>query len=512
MLQMSYIKMEHITKQFPGVVALKDVSVEFEKGTITALCGENGAGKSTLGKVLAGIYPHKSYDGTIYVDGKVMDFRNTLDAEKEKIVLVHQELNLIPDLTVEENVFLGDFPVKHGHVDYQVMTQRTLQIFEELEIRIDPKETVRNLSTSLQQMVEITKAIARDPEVIIFDESTSSLTAKEIRVFFAIMRKLKEKGVTILYVSHKLEEIFEICDRVIILKDGAYVNEADVGAIDKDTLITWMVGHEMSDQFPPHDKNLVQADRVLLEVKNWTVYKTGTAKSDCIKTVDNISFRVCAGEVVGLYGLMGAGRTRLLNSIFDREHYQSDGQLFVNGKEVTSRTASGSIRNGLGYVTEDRRKTGLCLIHSVSDNILLASLRNYANKLGVLNEKAGFAAREEMVEKLNIKVADVNSSVAKLSGGNQQKVIFAKWLLNNPHVLLLDEPTRGIDVGAKKEIYSILRKLSENGVGIVLVSSEIPEVMGVSDRILVIKNGQIAAEIDREDATEELLLKNAIGG
>lgn len=509
---MNFIRMEHITKQFPGVVALKDVSVQFEKGTITALCGENGAGKSTLGKVLAGIYPHKSYEGKIYVDDRLMDFRNTLDAEKEKIVLVHQELNLIPDLTVEENVFLGDFPVKHGHVDYDTMTKRTLEIFEELEIQINPKEIVRNLSTSLQQMVEITKAIARDPEVIIFDESTSSLTAKEIRVFFAIMRKLKAKGVTILYVSHKLEEIFEICDRVIILKDGAYVNEADVGAIDKDTLITWMVGHEMSGQFPPHDKNLVQSDRVLMEVKDWTVYKTGTAKSDQIKTVDGISFRVCAGEVVGLYGLMGAGRTRLLNSIFDREHYLSDGKLFINGKEVTSRTASGAIRNGLGYVTEDRRKTGLCLIHSVSDNILLASLRNYANALGIISDKSGAAARQNMVERLNIKVADVNSSVAKLSGGNQQKVIFAKWLLNNPHVLLLDEPTRGIDVGAKKEIYSILRKLSENGVGIVLVSSEIPEVMGVSDRILVIKNGKIVADIDREDATEELLLKNAIGG
>lgn len=509
---MNFIRMEHITKQFPGVVALKDVSVQFEKGTITALCGENGAGKSTLGKVLAGIYPHKSYEGKIYVDDRLMDFRNTLDAEKEKIVLVHQELNLIPDLTVEENVFLGDFPVKHGHVDYDTMTKRTLEIFEELEIQINPKEIVRNLSTSLQQMVEITKAIARNPEVIIFDESTSSLTAKEIRVFFAIMRKLKAKGVTILYVSHKLEEIFEICDRVIILKDGAYVNEADVGAIDKDTLITWMVGHEMSGQFPPHDKNLVQSDRVLMEVKDWTVYKTGTAKSDQIKTVDGISFRVCAGEVVGLYGLMGAGRTRLLNSIFDREHYLSDGKLFINGKEVTSRTASGAIRNGLGYVTEDRRKTGLCLIHSVSDNILLASLRNYANALGIISDKSGAAARQNMVERLNIKVADVNSSVAKLSGGNQQKVIFAKWLLNNPHVLLLDEPTRGIDVGAKKEIYSILRKLSENGVGIVLVSSEIPEVMGVSDRILVIKNGKIVADIDREDATEELLLKNAIGG
>lgn len=509
---MNFIRMEHITKQFPGVVALKDVSVQFEKGTITALCGENGAGKSTLGKVLAGIYPHKSYEGKIYVDDRLMDFRNTLDAEKEKIVLVHQELNLIPDLTVEENVFLGDFPVKHGHVDYDTMTKRTLEIFEELEIQINPKEIVRNLSTSLQQMVEITKAIARNPEVIIFDESTSSLTAKEIRVFFAIMRKLKAKGVTILYVSHKLEEIFEICDRVIILKDGAYVNEADVGTIDKDTLITWMVGHEMSGQFPPHDKDLVQSDRVLMEVKGWTVYKTGTAKSDQIKTVDGISFRVCAGEVVGLYGLMGAGRTRLLNSIFDREHYLSDGKLFINGKEVTSRTASGAIRNGLGYVTEDRRKTGLCLIHSVSDNILLASLRNYANALGIISDKSGAAARQNMVERLNIKVADVNSSVAKLSGGNQQKVIFAKWLLNNPHVLLLDEPTRGIDVGAKKEIYSILRKLSENGVGIVLVSSEIPEVMGVSDRILVIKNGKIVADIDREDATEELLLKNAIGG
>ncbi|MDY3619424.1 sugar ABC transporter ATP-binding protein [Agathobaculum sp.] len=509
---MSHIKMEHITKQFPGVVALNDVSVEFEEGTITALCGENGAGKSTLGKVLAGIYDHKSYDGAIYIRGRQVYFRNTLDAEKEKIVLVHQELNLIPDLTVEENVFLGDYPVKFGHVDYDEMTRRTLEIFKELEIQIDPKETVRNLSTSLQQMVEITKAIARDPEVVIFDEATSSLAAKEIHTLFAIMRKLKAKGVTILYVSHKLEEIFEVCDRVVILKDGSYVNEAPVAEIDRDKLITWMVGHSMSDQFPPHDKDLVQRDKVLFEVRNWNVYKTGTNKADQIKTVDNLSFHVCAGEVVGLYGLMGAGRTRLLNSMFDSERYQHDGQIFVNGKEVKNHTALDSIKCGLGYVTEDRRKTGLCLIHSVSENILLASLRNYANRVGCISDKKGTAAQDEMVKKLGIKVADINSSVAKLSGGNQQKVIFAKWLLNNPHVLLLDEPTRGIDVGAKKEIYSILRKLSEAGVGVVLVSSEIPEVMGVSDRILVVKGGKIAAEIDRSEATEELLLKNAIGG
>ena len=509
---MSHIKMERITKQFPGVVALNDVTVEFERGTITALCGENGAGKSTLGKVLADIYDHKSYDGAIYVDGKQVQFRNTLDAEKEKIVLVHQELNLIPDLTVEENVFLGDFPVKMGHVDYETMTRRTLEIFEELDIHIDPKETVRNLSTSLQQMVEITKAIAREPEVVIFDESTSSLTAKEIGVFFAILRKLRDKGVTLLYVSHKLEEVFEICDRVVILKDGAYVNEAPVSEIDRDTLITWMVGHGMSGQFPPHDKDLVQHGKVLFEIKDWSVYKTGTSKSEGLKTVDGMSFQVCAGEVVGLYGLMGAGRTRLLNSLFDSERYPHEGRIFVNGREVKNHTAVDAIKNGLGYVTEDRRKTGLCLIHSVSDNILLASLRNYANRLGCISDKKGSDARADMVKRLSIKVANVDSSVAKLSGGNQQKVIFAKWLLNSPHVLLLDEPTRGIDVGAKKEIYSILRKLTEQGVGIVLVSSEIPEVMGVSDRILVVKNGRIAAEVARAEATEELLLHHAIGG
>ena len=509
---MSHIRMEHITKRFPGVTALKDVSVEFQKGTITALCGENGAGKSTLGKVLAGIYDYRSFEGEIYVHDRPVHFRNTLDAEKEKIVLVHQELNLIPDLTVEENVFLGDFPVKHGHVDYDTMTKRTLEIFAELEIDINPKEIVRNLSTSLQQMVEITKAIARNPEVVIFDESTSSLTAKEIKVFFEIMRKLKAKGVTILYVSHKLEEIFEICDRVIILKDGAYVNEADVDSINRDTLITWMVGHEMSDQFPARSQNLVQEDKKLFEVKNWTVYKSGTSRADNVRRVDDLSFHVCAGEVVGLYGLMGAGRTRLLNSLFDSGHYLHDGHIFVNGREVKNRTAVDSIRSGIGYLTEDRRKTGLCLIHSVSDNILLASLRNYANKIGCLNEKKGAEARDSMVKQLGIKVADVESPVAKLSGGNQQKVILAKWLLNNPQVLLLDEPTRGIDVGAKKEIYSLLRELSKAGVGIVLVSSEIPEVMHVSDRILVMKNGKIAAEFKRAQATEELILKNAIGG
>lgn len=509
---MSHIRMEHITKRFPGVVALKDVSVRFEKGTITALCGENGAGKSTLGKVLAGIYDHKSFDGKIYINDSPVYFKSTLDAEKEKIVLVHQELNLIPDMTVEENIFLGNFPTRHGHVDYEKMTKATVDIFKELEIDIDPKETVRNLSTSLQQMVEITKAIARDPEVIIFDESTSSLTAKEIKTFFGIMRKLKADGVTILYVSHKLDEIFEICDRVVILKDGTYINEADTGEIDKDTLITWMIGRELSSQFPAYDKRLVQNDTRLLEVKGWTVYKTGTAKADNLRTVDNVSFCVHAGEIVGLYGLMGAGRTRLLNSLFDRERYRHTGRLFINGKEVRNKTAVDSIESGIGYVTENRRKTGLCLIHSVNDNILLASLKKYANRFGMINDSRSTSARDEVIKKLGIKLANVDGSVAKLSGGNQQKVIFAKWLLNDPRVLLLDEPTRGIDVGAKKEIYSILRKLTEMGVGILLVSSEIPEVMGISDRILVVKDGRIVAEFNRRNATEELLLKNAIGG
>ena len=504
--------MEHITKTFPGVVALNDVSVSFERGTITALCGENGAGKSTLGKVLAGIYDHRSCEGSIYVDGKPVHFRNTLDAEKEKIVLVHQELNLISDMTVQENVFLGHYPTVHGHVDYDAIYTRTKAILDELGIWIDPLAKVRSLSTSLQQMVEIAKAIAQEPEAVIFDESTSSLTAKEIETFFSIIRKLKEKNVTILYVSHKLEEIFEICDRVVILKDGAYVNEAPVSEIDRDTLIRWMVGHEMRDQFPPREEDLVRHGETLFEVKNWTVYKTGTSKSDNLKTVDNISFSVAPGEILGLYGLMGAGRTRLLSSLFSRGRYQTEGEVFVQGKPVTGKTPADAIRAGIGYVTEDRRKTGLSLIHSVRDNVLLASLRRYANALGVLSDEKGSEACGKMIERLRIKVANPDSPVAKLSGGNQQKVIFAKWLLNSPRVLLLDEPTRGIDVGAKKEIYSILRSLAKAGVGIVLVSSEIPEVMGVSDRILVIKNGSISLEVKTEDATDTLLLHRAIGG
>lgn len=503
---MSYIKMEHITKCFPGVTALQDVSVSFEKGTVTALCGENGAGKSTLGKILAGIYGDRSYEGNIYIDGQKVCFNNTLDAEAKKIVLVHQELNLIPDMTVEENIFLGSYPLKHGHVNYEKMTALTRELFAELNLSVSPKEIVRNLPAGPQQMVAIAKAIARNPDVIIYDEATSSLTAKEVDSLFAIMAKLKEKGVTQLYVSHKMGEIFEICDRVVILKDGKYINEADTDIIDSNTLVKWMVGRELKNQFPPYDPDKTSEDKVVLEIKDWSVYKNGTAKEDGKKLVDHVSMRVHAGEIVGLYGLMGAGRTSLLSSIFEPGRFKHDGELYVNGVKITTDTAAGSIAAGIGYVTEKRRENGLSLMHSVSDNVLMASWRQYADAMGVLDNLTSADACESMIKELNIKVSDTGSSVNKLSGGNQQKVILAKWLLNHPHILLLDEPTRGIDVNSKKEIYMLLRKLADSGIGILLVSSEIPEVIGTCDRMFVLKDGKITGEISRRELEEN---KNA---
>ena len=506
---MSLIELDHITVVFPGTVALDDVSFHVEKGEIIALCGENGAGKSTLGKVIAGVYSKRTYSGDLSLHDEKVNFKSTLEAESAGVCMVHQELNLISEMTVAENISLGAFPAKLGLVDRKVMRARAQKIFDELQLDLDPDARISDLSISQQQMVEIAKSISRDPEVIIFDEATSSLTDKEVDVLFDIMRRLKERGTTMIYVSHKLDEIFRICDKVVILKDGKYVNQAPIAEIDKDTLISWMVGRELKDMFAPKTHPLSSADKPILEVQDWSVYKSSARKE---KIVDGVNLQVCPGEILGIYGLMGAGRTEFVSSIFEGEAIPTSGTLRIGGQDVHLRSCKDAIAHGLALVTEDRRKTGLCTIHSIRDNATLASMRKYADHFSLLNDKKQTDALNSMIPRLSIRLSDIFAAVSTLSGGNQQKVVLSKWLLTNPQILILDEPTRGIDVGAKKEIYYILQQLADAGVAVIVISSELPEVMGVSDRILVMSEGAIAGEVTREEATEEMLVKYAMKG
>lgn len=506
---MSFIEFEGITKKFPGTVALDSVSLAIEKGDIVALCGENGAGKSTLGKVLVGVYPYGSYEGTIKIEGQEVKFANTLDAEKAGVVMVHQELNLVDQMTVAENISLGGMPNKAGKIDFAVMDKIAQDALNRLGIEIDPRKKLGDLSISMQQMVEIAKAISRNPHTIIFDEATSSLTSSEVEALFDVMRRLKKEAITMIYVSHKLDEIYQICDSVVILKDGKYINQGKTSEVTKDILISWMIGRKLEDMFAPKTTPEYQQRKPILEIKNWSVYKE---KGSSKKIVCDADFVLKPGEILGIYGLMGAGRTELVSSIFEGDYVPSSGEMFLDGQKVNISTTSDAIKAGIALLTEDRRGTGLITIHSILDNIILASVKNYVGRFFKRDGEKEIAAAETMVDKLKIKLSSLETPVSSLSGGNQQKVVLSKWLLTNPQILILDEPTRGIDVGAKKEIYHILQELADAGVGIIVVSSEVPEVLGISDRIIVMREGQITGEMFIRDATEEVLVRYAMEG
>lgn len=507
--KMSFIEFENITKKFPGTVALDSVSLKIDRGDIVALCGENGAGKSTLGKVFVGVYPYGTYEGTIKLEGKEVRFSSTLDAEKSGVVMVHQELNLISEMTVAENISLGNMPNKAGKVDTAAMEKTAREAMKRLGVDIDPDIKLKELSISMQQMVEIAKAISRNPHTIIFDEATSSLTNSEVQTLFNVMRRLKKENITMIYVTHKMDEIYEICDSVVILKDGKYVNEGKTSEVTKDTLISWMIGRELKDMYAPKTSKEYMEKKPILEITDWSVYEEKGSEKKIVKDV-HLSLK--PGEILGIYGLVGAGRTELVTSVFEGDYIPSTGKILIDGKEVKIHSTGDAIREGIGLLTEDRRNSGLVTIHSIQDNIVLASLKQYAWKHFRRNFEKENEAAESMVEKLRIKLSSLDAAVSSLSGGNQQKVVLSKWLLTNPRILILDEPTRGIDVGAKKEIYYILQELADAGVGIIVVSSEIPEVLGISDRVLVMREGQIAGEISGREATEELLVRFAMEG
>jgi D-xylose transport system ATP-binding protein len=500
----AFLEMQNITKSFPGVRALDGVTFDLYKGEIHALVGENGAGKSTLMKVLGGVYPYSQYGGEIRIQGKEQRFSGVRDAEKARIAVIYQELSLVKEMNVAENIFLGREPRTFGVIRWEELYRRAQTLLSDLHLPIDPHTPIRNLGIGQQQLVEIAKALSQEAEILVLDEPTAALTESEVETLFGILNKLRARGVGMIYISHKLDEVFRISDRITVLRDGRTVGTDDTKALDEARVIARMVGREVGDIFPKVDH---QHGDVVFEVNNISVEDPFVAGK---KVVDNVSFSVRRGEVLGIAGLMGAGRSDLLMAIFGAHAGRRSGEIKLEGRRVHISNPADAIRQGIGFVTEDRKRFGLVLDQTILNNMTLAGLRRISGRF-VTSVDAEAAAGRQAMKDLRVKANSVFTVAGTLSGGNQQKVVLAKWLLTGPRVLFLDEPTRGIDVGAKQEIYAEINRLAKTGLAIVLVSSELPEVLGLSDRILVLHEGQATGEFTRATATPENVMACATG-
>ena len=489
------LTMKDIDKSFPGVHALDHVNFEVKRGEVHALMGENGAGKSTLMKVLTGIYQKDS--GTITYKGKETEFHNTREAQDAGVVIVHQELNMIGDLTVAQNIFIGREPKKGIRVDDKKMIEDSRKLFQDLNIEIDPREKMSNLTVGKQQMCEIAKAISHKAEVIIFDEPSAALTEKEIADLFEIIKDLRKKNLGIVYISHRMDEIKVITDRVTVMRDGGYVGTWEMKDISDDEIVKQMVGRELTNVYPP--KEDYRTDETILKVDHLCSIHERSFQ-DC-------SFELKRGEILGFGGLVGAQRTELMEAIFGMRHIES-GTVEILGKEAHIKRPQDAINSSVGMITEDRRGNGIFGCLSIDDNTAIASYKHYTH-MGKINKKEVDDVVKDSIAKLKIKTPSGKTLIQSLSGGNQQKVIIARWLANNPDILIMDEPTRGIDVGAKYEIYQIMIDLVKQGKSIIMISSEMPELIGMSNRIIVMCNGHITGEVEGEDATQEKIMSFA---
>ena len=502
---MPLLEMRQIVKEFPGVKALDGVTFDLSPGEFHALVGENGAGKSTLMKVLSGVYPVGTYSGDILINDTVREFRGVRDAEDAGIAIIFQELSLVKELTVGENIFLGKEPSRFGVIDWSELYHKATRLLQDLHLSIDPRTRVGNLGIGQQQLVEIAKALSQEARILVLDEPTAALTESEVETLFTILRKLKARGVGMIYISHKLDEVVKMSDRITVLRDGKTVGTHNAADLTKEKVISLMVGRDVGDIFPKPEHEFGET---ALEVKGLTAYSTDVADK---KLVNNVSFSVRRGEVLGIAGLMGAGRTELLMAIFGAWPGRSNGETVIEGKPVKISSPTDAIDNGIGFVTEDRKRFGLILEQTIVDNMTLAGLKRVSGAFLTNRTKETKAAQGSM-KSLRVKANSPLTVSGTLSGGNQQKVVLGKWLLTNPKVLFLDEPTRGIDVGAKQEIYSEINKLAKEGLAIVLVSSELPEVLGLSDRVLVLHEGKVTGEFTRSAATPEKVMAAATGG
>lgn len=500
------LEMKNITKTFPGVKALNNVNLKVKRGEIHALVGENGAGKSTLMKVLSGVYPHGTYTGDILLNDNVCEFKDIKQSENLGIVIIHQELALIPLLSIAENIFLGNERGKYGIMDWDTTTVQTNELLKKVGLNERSDTLVAHIGVGKQQLVEIAKALSKDVKLLILDEPTAALNEDDSDNLLKLIVGLKEHGITSILISHKLNEISKVADSITILRDGATIETLDTrkDSISEDRIIKGMVGRDLVHRFPDREPNIGE---IMFEVNNWTVYHPQISER---KVNDNVSLNIRKGEVVGIAGLMGAGRTEFAMSVFGRSYGRKiTGQIIKDGKEIHLKNVSNAIENGLAYVTEDRKENGLILIDHIKGNITLSNL-NKISKGIVVNESEEIVQVEELRDRLNIKCSGILQKAGNLSGGNQQKVVIAKWIFTEPDVLILDEPTRGIDVGAKYEIYTIINKLAAQGKAILLISSELPEILGMCDRIYVMNEGKMLGELDSKDASQEKIMKMII--
>ncbi len=487
------LKMENITKTFPGVRALDDVSIDLHKGEVLGILGENGAGKSTLIKILAGNYIKDS--GRIFISGKEYDIKSPSGAMAAGIRVIYQELNTIDNLTVTENIFVGEQLVKGPLkiIDWKAMTKRAKELLDTLNVKLDPNSVIGDLTVSEKQIVEIAKAISREAKILVMDEPTAALSEDEIKSLFKIIRTLQERGVSIIYISHRLKEIFEIADRVTVLRDGRKVGTQDIKETDDNKLVTMMVGRDIKDMYP---KKEVEPGGIVMEVKDLNA-----------NGVNDISFELREGEILGIFGLLGSGRTSLVKALFGANKIRR-GQILINGKKANIKNPASARDEKIGLVPLDRKTEGLALIMGVKENITLANIKQLGQSF-LINRKNEKLRAGKWVKEIGIRTPSLDQEVNSLSGGNQQKVVLAKWLESGSQIIILNEPTRGIDVGSKIEIYKLMEELCEKGSSIIMISSELPEILSIADRIITMNRGRFTGEYSRDEASEELLLQKA---
>lgn len=494
------LEMRNIVKEFSGIRALSDVNLKIERGEIHALCGENGAGKSTLMNVLSGLYPYGSYEGDIVYNGEPCKFKNLKDSENEGIVIIHQELALSPYLSVSENIFLGNEQAKHGIIDWDLTEKKTTNLLKTVGLKVNPNTLVSQIGVGQQQLVEIAKAFSKSVRLLILDEPTAALNEEESANLLELIKEFRRQGITSIIISHKLNEIVNVADRITILRDGKTIETLEKEAINEERIIRGMVGRDLTNRYPERHPNLGD---VYFEVKDWTVHHP----IDAHRVMnEKINFKIRKGEIVGIAGLMGAGRTEFAMSVFGRSYGSNiSGKVFKEGQEISVKDVPAAIENGLAYVSEDRKALGLNLLMDIRENTTIASLGKISKK-GVLDKEKEVQIAEEYRKKMRTKTSSIYQKVSSLSGGNQQKVVLAKWLMTEPDVLFLDEPTRGIDVGAKYEIYTIIEEMAAAGKCVCIISSELPEILGMCDRIYTMNDGKFTGEVLRKDANQESLM------